>query len=109
MKTVSLKLSPKEKKDEVAEFAPSKGPEYPYGTCLHLDGDEMKKLGIDVTQAKAGTAFNITGQAKLVGFSMRQREGGKEYSSVELQITDLGVEAVGEKTAAKTMYPDMKE
>lgn len=105
MKTVSLKLSPKEKKEEIAEFKP-KAPEYPWGSCIRLDKDEMKKLGIDLTDAKDGATFKLEGKAKIVGFSMSKREGGESYASVELQITDLGLEAAA-KDLATGMYPDM--
>lgn len=104
MKTVSLKLSPKEKKEELAEYKP-KAPEYPWGSCIRLDKDEMKKLGIDLSDAAEGATFTMAGKCKIVGYSMSKREGGEDYASVELQITDLGLEAEGGDDLASSMYP----
>lgn len=110
MKTVSLKKSPADRAEEVREMkAEYKPPEYDYGTCLSLDSDLCKKLGLDATKIKVGEKFNITGQAMIKAVSMSDRDGGKAQTRVELQVTDLGVEAVSEKTAAKTMYPDMAD
>lgn len=109
MKTVSLKKTAadraEEKKEMTAEYKP---PEYDYGTCIDLDGDLAKRLGIDATKVKVGEKMNLTGQAVIKAVSISDREGGKARTRVELQITDLGVEAVSDKTPGEVMYPSMK-
>lgn len=107
MKTVSLKRSPAEaKKESVVEYKP---PAYGYGTCLNLDGETMKKLGLDA-KIDPGTKVNIVGSAEVVGVSMRKTAGGEDYQSLDLQITDLGVSPQqSTKKLASTLYPDMKD
>ena len=109
MKPVSLKRTAadraEEKKEMTAEYKP---PEYDYGTCLSLDQDMLKKLGLDVSKLAVGDKFNIAGAASVKAVSMSDREGGKARTSLELQITDLGVEKQQSvKKLASSMYPGM--
>ncbi len=79
--------------------------DYPWGLRLSLDGDALKKLGIELP--KVGDLMALGGMAKVVGVSTRESEGGESHSHVDLQITDLGLEASNAtppKTAADTLY-----
>lgn len=107
MKTASLKRSPAQaKKDEAVEYKP---PEYSYGTCLSLDADMMKRLGLS-SGLKAGTVLNIVGRAEIKRVTSSKSANGDDQSSMELQITDLGCEAQQTtKKLAATMYPGMSD
>jgi len=79
--------------------------DYPWGLRISLNGDALKKLGIDLP--KVGEMLAIGGLAKVCAVSTREHEGGESHSNVELQITDLGMEAsdaTPPKTAADTLY-----
>lgn len=79
--------------------------DYPWGLRISLNGDALKKLGIDLP--KVGDMMTIGGMAKVCGVSTREAEGGESYSNVDLQITDFGMEAsdaTPPKTAAETLY-----
>lgn len=67
--------------------------EYPYGLRLHLNDDELEKLGIDKLP-KVGEGGSIEAVFKIVSTHESANEGQKKYRSVELQIThmDLGAE-----------------
>lgn len=103
MSMVSLKLSPKEAKEETMEVQDDKGPLYPYGTCLYLDDEAIKKLGLDAEQKK-GSKLEISGWVEVVGWRKGENQGG-ETQSLELQITDLEVKGAAEaKPLAQKMY-----
>lgn len=94
MKIVNLKQDAPE-----MEMRPS---DYPWGLCLHLCSEELEKLGIKELPA-IGQSVQIAGAAVVVAL----RQDG-DVRSMELQITDLGVDA-GRKTAAGKMYPTANE
>ena len=90
-KLTSMKRTP-EDMDDVGENAPieAMAPDYPYGLCIHLDRDELKKLGMK-DLPKVGTEMPITAIAKVTRVSQSAVEGADEEASIDLQITDLGV------------------
>jgi hypothetical protein len=96
MKLTSLKLTPKEAKTEGAIQAigpdEDKGPRYPYGTRITLDTEALEKLGIDVSDYRAGQKCDVTAKCEVVGTSTRQRQGGDDRQELELQITDLSID-----------------
>ena len=109
MKPVSLKKTAADRAEDQREMtADFKPPEYGYGTCLSLDNDLLKKLGLDVSKLSVGDKFNLVGSASVKAVSSSEREGGKARMSLELQVTDLGLERQADvKKLAKEMYPDM--
>lgn len=94
MKTVSLKLSEAEKKQDLGMAAPMppKGPRYPWGTRLDLDNETLKKLGMKAASFEVGAEMSIVGRAEVTSISSNTDSDGKERSSVTLQIVSLGVE-----------------
>ena len=90
-KLVSMKRSEKDKGDGM-ENAPVEAiaPDYPYGLCIHLDRDELKKVGMKELP-KVGTEMPITAVAKVTRVSQSAVEGADEEASIDLQITDLGL------------------
>lgn len=86
---------------------PAELPRYPYGTCLYLDSDTIKKLGIAGDEdgggmPKVGTEFVIVGRARVKGTSQRESQDGT-YASLDLQLVKLGIEPApqGETLAQK--------
>ena len=90
-KLVSMKRAEQDKGDGMAN-APfeAMAPDYPYGLCLHLDRDEIKKLGMK-DLPKVGTEMPISAIVKVTRVSQSAVEGSDEESSIDLQITDLGI------------------
>ena len=63
---------------------------YPYGLELHLNKDEMKKLGI-TEMPKLGAVLMIYASAKVESASKSAGKQGEDMS-MTLQITDMGIE-----------------
>jgi len=66
-------------------------PDYPYGLCIHLDKEELDKLGI-TELPKIGIEMMLEVKAKVTRVSQSAAEGADEQHNVELQITDIGIE-----------------
>lgn len=106
----NLALSKTEAKDK-ADCSPCDGdlPRYPYGLCLYLDDETLKKLGI-TELPKVGSNVQFGAVAKVTSTSQRayQTSEGKEEmrTCIDLQITDMDVPApaLDMATAAKTLY-----
>lgn len=90
-KMVSMKRAEHDKGDMMTN-APveAMAPDYPYGLCLHLERDEIKKLGMN-DLPKVGTEMPIHAMVKVTRVSQSAVEGSNEESSIDLQITDLGI------------------
>lgn len=124
-KMISMARTPEEAKAEVAKYdSPSpvttaSVPTYPYGLCLSLDEETMKKLGMEGEMPSVGEVMQFTAMAKVTSASINEREksdGSKEQCCrLELQITDMGVPApdlAGQSMAKseqrrKRFYPAM--
>ena len=109
MQLKSLKISKAEAKEKSEAMCkgPGDGSRYPYGTCINLDKDALEKLGINVRDFKAKDGIRV----EAVGFvkSIRSSEGDTyESSSLELQLTSLGVEKKA-KTAVDAVSRGVKE
>lgn len=89
MKLVSTKRDPEKRKKTNEICAPEP---YPYSTRLSLDKDVLEKLALSPKDFKVGQ--KVTVQAVATVKSLRIVEG-KDYDTneVELQITEIGVEA----------------
>lgn len=94
MELVDMKLTPEEDKekdgDEGAPEAPE-GPEYPWGLCINLGPEELKKLGIEELP-EVGAEIHIDAQAKVTSISEREDDERR----VELQITAIHLNEGGE-------------
>lgn len=84
MALVDLKLDKKELAEEAKEATPY-SPDYPYGFCLRVEGDEMDKLGIKGLP-KVGDEFHIMAVGRVTSVSSRESEQD-DNRSVEIQIT----------------------
>lgn len=91
-KLVSMKRTPEDKRKGMGEpcAIEATAPDYPWGLCIHLDGDELDKLGIKQLPA-VGTEIPVTVKVKVTRVSQSAVEGSDEQRSVDLQITDMGI------------------
>ena len=94
-KMISMKRSKEDKRADKLEHAPMEAtaPDYPWGLCLHMDGDEMDKLGIK-TMPKVGDEMVIVCKVCVTRTAQSASEytNGEETKSIDLQITDIGWE-----------------
>lgn len=100
MKMTSMANTPDEVKKDIAEMTmPASGkisgPKYPYGLCLSLDDDTLKKLGLDGELPEVGEVIHFMAMARVTSASENEREttdgATEKCCRVELQITDMGV------------------
>ena len=104
MKMVNMKSS-KEEATKMAEPMPMEAPEYPYGICLNLHKEEIKKLGLGTP--KAGSKLMLPAMVEAKSVTVTDEKGGEGYKSVDLQITDMAIEkpgAMDEKKVAGSLY-----
>lgn len=115
MKLVSMKLKKTEKGDAKACCCDCSVPgcscedekdRYPWGLRVSLENEQLDALKLLLP--KVGDTFPISAIVKVVGTRSCETEGG-EMRSLELQITDLGIEEKGGVDMAKTadkLYSD---
>lgn len=104
MNLVSMKRDKEEKHDEKAcdPCVSSDPPDYPYGARLYLEEDQLEKLGLKELPP-AGTVLRLEGLGGVIGVREEQRDG-KISRSLEIQITDLGLEAGPEKSLSEKLF-----
>lgn len=86
---ISMKLT----KDEAAEYigaapSPEDAPAYPYGLCLYLDDETLKKLGYTDPPA-VGTELMISAKVVVTSTGVSQQQDGDKEARAEMQITDM--------------------
>jgi hypothetical protein len=105
IKPASLALTVKEKQDDArswSERTESDIPDYPWGTVLTLEHEELQKLGYSRGQLEAGDTVELAGKAMVVSVDAKQVNGGVQYSA-RLQVTDLGIEKQEDQPAPATI------
>lgn len=119
-KMIDMARSPAEVKEEVAKSAPMpmgagkpSAPTYPYGLCISLDDESIKKLGLEGEMPDVGTLVHFCAMAKVTSVSEHEQEGtdGAKTSCrrVELQITTLGLESEDAENRAAKWYGTKEE
>lgn len=112
MKLVSMKKEGGHGHDCCCDKAVPSGcsePDYPWGTRISLEEDQIAALGLKAMPA-VGAPVGLEAVAMVIGVNEEQRDG-KTFRRLELQITDLGLAAAGTNKYAK-MYesdPSMKD
>ena len=113
MPLIDLKRTPKDKQEDAQEYAQEAAstatsqPDYGYGLQIHLEAEELEKLGIkDLPQV--GDEYHLHAIAKVKGVNERD-SGARKESEVDLQITMMEIkhgsemseenDSVGEKEA----------
>jgi hypothetical protein len=76
------------KKENVALVGPEDS--YPYGLRLTLDGEQLKKLGLD-TLPKVGKTITLHAKAKVIGARETSRSDGTQDRSLEIQLQKMGI------------------
>lgn len=124
MKLASMERTAKEKKAMAEMYdGPAKvtGPDFPYGLCLSLGKDELKKVGI-TELPEVGDEYTIVAIGKVTRVSQNASEQA-DTMSCDFQITDLALEegsepgedddgdegTKGAKAIAEKLYPAKKK
>ncbi len=81
--------TPDEPKDEPMDIGAVTN-RYPYGLCISLDDDQLKKL--DLEKPETGDMIHLFAMARVTSVSEREMADGSKCCHVELQITHLGLE-----------------
>ena len=106
MKMASMKMSPEDQEDMGASIAVEK-PEYPYGLCLHLDNDQIEKLGLGELPP-AGSSMMIHAQCDVRDVSVSDDAERGKQRRMSLQITDMMIVPMKAKEEpAKKLYGDV--
>lgn len=87
MKLVSMKLDPKEQKQE-ADLS-YKAPSFPYGLCIELNDDSLDKLGIDKLPDVDDTMI-MTARVTVSNTGANATADG-ESKRMSLQITEMSL------------------
>jgi hypothetical protein len=98
-------INMKHSKDEAKQYteaSPMDEPQYPYGLCLSLHDDELKKLGITSLPA-VGAEMTINAKVFVKSTSAYNTQKGESEMSMDLQITDMEISAAQEKSSAASM------
>lgn len=101
-----LALTPEEAKDTMlGGIAPDAGdaPKYPYGLCLDLNDEALKKLGITALPA-IGSEMRITAVGKVTRISAYEEQDGAEQC-LGIQLTAMDMTGPDQTTAQK-LYND---
>lgn len=82
-------------------------PAYPYGLCISLSDDVLKKLGIGI--APVGTKFLLHALVEVENNHASENQKGTDMS-MSLQITsmELGTPDGGSASLASRLYPNQK-
>lgn len=90
---VSMKRTAADKRGDKMENSPidAMAPDYPYGLCIHMDKDELDKLAISTLPA-VGAVMTFEVKVKVTRVSQSAAENADEQTSVDFQITDIGIE-----------------
>ena len=102
MELVSMKKEVK-KEDSSDCKAICDDSKYPYGLCLSLDTETLKKLGIDQLP-ETGGEFKILAKAIVKSTHQSESLEGNTYKSLELQITDMAVKYEDTRSDSEIMY-----
>lgn len=75
--------------------SPRKTPAYPYGLCIYLNNETLKKMGLDGDLPDVGDVVHFCAEARVTSASTTEEEDEKGVKTpnvrVELQITKMGV------------------
>lgn len=107
----NLKLSEKKKEELSATEAASDAPQYPWGTRISLE-EEQIALFPELQDVSVGDEMEATIRVRVKSVSENEsEEGGKKsrYQRVELQITDMEFPADKSVDAEKLYSPKKGE
>lgn len=102
---VNMQMS-KEAAAEYSGATPSadNAPKYPYGLCLCLNDDAMKKLGLTTLPA-VGSKMTLSAVVVVTSVGSSQQQDGDAEVRADLQITDMELAPKTEgKSVADRLY-----
>jgi len=85
---INMEMSKEEAKEYNEGPSPAESPKYPWGLCITLNDESLKKLGLTALPA-AGSEVTIVAKAQVSGIRETQTQGGDTEASMDLQITDM--------------------
>uniref|UniRef100_A0A6H1ZKH3 Putative capsid protein n=1 Tax=viral metagenome TaxID=1070528 RepID=A0A6H1ZKH3_9ZZZZ len=90
---ISLKRSKKDIKKANKEMSvgPSMGEEYPYGTRLRFEKEEIDKID-GLKNVNAGDSISLKAIGTITGVSIRDSDKGEGSRTVEIQIEKISVD-----------------
>lgn len=93
MELKSMKMSDGEQKEytQPTTITGGEAPAYPYGLCISMDEESLKKLGLQAGKLTVGQAVMVHAAATVKSISLRMDEKEK-HESVDMQLTDMAVE-----------------
>lgn len=96
-KLISMKRSAKDKRKDAGSCAPMEAmaPDYPWGLVIHLDKDEIDKLGMKKLPG-ISSEFGLHVKVKITRINQSAAENAEDQTSVDLQITDMAVVPPGD-------------
>ena len=98
----SMKMSEEERAEyQDAVMAPQ--PVYPWGLQITLDDDALEKLGIKKLPG-LDQVLEIRCKAQVTGLHARKESNEEDDQCLNLQITDMEVVDMGDKSAAEKLY-----
>lgn len=91
MKLINLRLTKKQKKDTMEVPAKvGEGPEYPYGTRLNFETEQIEKIPA-LAKVESGDMVSGTFEGKIIDVRTTDREKEQKRRTVEIQIQSIGI------------------
>lgn len=103
VKMMDMAKTPEEVSEETREYSSPMPIEsvvnrYPYGLCISLDEDSLKKLNL-TESPDVGDMIHLFAMARVTSMSQNEKSDGTVCQRVELQITHLGLEDEDDEAA----------
>lgn len=96
MGMTSMKMTKEDRAEQKMASPEISAPDYPWGLCVHLDSDAIKKLNMGVMPA-VGTELMLKAKVKVTmaseSASARPDGDTRTDRSLGMQITDMELEA----------------
>ena len=102
-RTAADKKAEKDRKEKMGWPIPPEPDDYPQGAQISLGEDELKKLGITALP-KAGDMVTFIGRGKIIAVHSEAEPGKAASDRVQIQITHMGMQKQGGKSAADKVY-----
>ena len=105
---IDLKLSKKKKKELNGEVPTvSFDQEYPWGTSLTFEDEQLKKLNL--SKVEAGDSISLSAIGKIVNISVYEKDKEKGRKSVEIQLQKIEITTEDGKKMRKQVAKEVWE
>lgn len=89
-KMISLKRNIKKKNTKTPECVQMDEEKYPYGWRIHMNKEEIEKLGLDINKLDIGQKSTMKANIEIIGLSANKGQRPEDsHKTIELQITDV--------------------